>query len=791
LAKSSAVTASKAHLTPADRRTARYYERAAKRAARELKEDAEREAIEREIAGSRAGRLIAEIERQALKAFEHRLPPGQSALAWNRFYLNPSPRSMRNSNGDAPIAVHVRPTSASGVTSFHFKHQSITRGEALALAIRKPSAVRRLKAVAASHQRYIERDVALERSAAAASQNYIEDDAKGERTQDDENDGLTTSSFGNLPEDSAERLNFWRTVEEHERVPTVRLQFSPHAAPNITSQVREKIKNSGSFDPSVIIALATDSVVTVATDVDTAMELIDLFHQAGQHGGFALDEPTAGLKLRPNPPQPLQIRYLAGGTIQTRFVAELPYEMNAEQRRALAEEYCDKFAALGLPFWGAIHAPTASNDPRNVHLHVNIYDRPSWLITLPDGRKVWTFAHVEEQYDEEYRKRRKKRPFKRNKVPEFSDPNFIQTERERFCNLTNKHLEKAGIKRRIHAGTYEEMGIDKAARNAVTRTDYAREQRGEVTPTGHRMARREWLDHLRELTRKIAHSYEIATSEADRNDAEMRGRLAAAAPDVDLDAINVSSDEFRSGRIKQGQYIGQRDALRFVSERLTSRVRLLPKTKRDEASKAVLAVAAILETDATACDNAQQEIGRHLQSIKAVLENVAPTTIRQPDAAPPKLNKPVNWPKPISQSKNAGPAAKTGVPSDDFFDLLSRSARRRKQLAEAEALLSQQKYNRRRAEQQLGSEASRLEVISDLQAANVDMHPAADRSEGQTIITKHAAVWSKYKKPEMAAGRRSNNQSNDRQQVVPVDPATLQRRMIVQQYQRKQKGYQR
>jgi MobA/MobL family len=786
------VTASKAHLTPADRRTARYDERAAKRAARELKEDAKREAIEHEIAGSRAGRLIAEIERQALKALEHRLPPGQSALAWGRFYANPSPRSMRASNGNAPIAVAARPTSASGVTSFHFKHQALTKGEALALAIRKPTAVRRLKAVAASHQRYIERDVALERSAAAASQNYIEDDVKGERTHDDEVSGLTTlSSFGNLPDDPGERLAFWRTVEEHERVPTVQLRFNPHVAQDITGQARKKIRDNGMFHPAVVAALASESVVTVATDVDAAMELIDLFHQAGQHGGFALDEPTAGLKLRPNPPQPLQIRYLAGGTIQTRFVAELPYEMNAEQRRALAEEYCAPFAAAGLPFWGAIHAPTATNDPRNVHLHVNIYDRPSWLITLPDGRKVWSFAHVEQQRDEKNRKWRPNRPFKCNKMPEFSDPNFIQTERKRFCNLTNKHLEKAGIKRRVHAGTYEEMGIEKAARSTVTRTDYALEQRGEVTPTGQLMARREWLDRLLEVTRKITQNYETAKLEADRNDTEMRARLASVAPGVDADAINVSSNDFRSGRMKQSEYIEQHDALRFVSERLTSRVRLLPKTKRDEASKAVLAVAAMLETDATACDNAQQEIGRHIQSIKAVLENVAPTTIRQPDAAPPKLNKPVNWPKPISQSKNAGAAAKTGVPSDDFFDLLSRSARQRKQLAEAEALLSQQKYNRRRAEQQLGSEASRLGLFSEVQSANIDMHPAADMSEGQTVITKHAAVWSKYKKPEMDAGRRSNSPSNDRQQVVPVDPATLQRRMIIQQQLHNQKGYQR
>ena len=69
--------------------------------------------------------------------------------------------------------------------------------------------------------------------------------------------------------------------------------------------------------------------------------------------------------------------YRANAKVQYRIVWNLPHELDADQRHALVEEFCDRtFGRLGLPYAAAIHKPDIDGDERNYHAHICFSTRP-------------------------------------------------------------------------------------------------------------------------------------------------------------------------------------------------------------------------------------------------------------------------------------------------------------------------------------------------------------------------------------------------------------------------------
>ncbi len=105
----------------------------------------------------------------------------------------------------------------------------------------------------------------------------------------------------------------------------------------------------------------------------------------------------------------------------------LPAELSLEQNRELVREFSQGFVDRGMCADIAIHVPEEGKDERNVHAHINMTMRE----VGPDG-----FG---------------------KKVREWNDRSLVNETRERWAELANQHLERAGIEARIDHRTYAEQ----------------------------------------------------------------------------------------------------------------------------------------------------------------------------------------------------------------------------------------------------------------------------------------------------------------------------------------------
>ena len=75
-------------------------------------------------------------------------------------------------------------------------------------------------------------------------------------------------------------------------------------------------------------------------------------------------------------------RERAGGRTQYRIIAELPYDISAEDRFRIVRKFGEEFQKRGFPWHGVVHLPDKirrperKGDPRNWHMHFVYLDRP-------------------------------------------------------------------------------------------------------------------------------------------------------------------------------------------------------------------------------------------------------------------------------------------------------------------------------------------------------------------------------------------------------------------------------
>ena len=166
----------------------------------------------------------------------------------------------------------------------------------------------------------------------------------------------------------------------------------------------------------------------------------------------------------------IEVRERRDGRIQSRIVAELPYEreIGPEGRRRILEGLGKEFDAMGLPWMGAVHRPDAHSDRRNYHLHLIYHDRPAY-----------------EQPDSSLR-------FSAIKCPLCRYRDFIPDLRKRYAALVNEEFEQAGLDRRWDPRRYDQMGIAKQPGEHLGVKAAALERKGIAAHIGSRNAAREF-----------------------------------------------------------------------------------------------------------------------------------------------------------------------------------------------------------------------------------------------------------------------------------------------------------
>jgi len=121
-------------------------------------------------------------------------------------------------------------------------------------------------------------------------------------------------------------------------------------------------------------------------------------------------------------------------TVAREFVIALPAELSEEQRKDMAREFAQALVLKhGFAADLCIHEPNKEGDDRNFHAHILCSTRR----LEPTG-----FTEKTRELDGGYKE--------------------VESWRERFAAIQNKHLEMAGIEERVDHRTLKEQGIERA-----------------------------------------------------------------------------------------------------------------------------------------------------------------------------------------------------------------------------------------------------------------------------------------------------------------------------------------
>jgi len=386
-----------------------------------------------------------------------------------------------------------RPTTAEGVSAFHFSVRPITKGSdatALAGGTARPGA-------SGAHQRYLEREGAAEKTLAdididvahlaTEQQEYIEREAAAEHV---------LASFGNISNIYEERMEFWRLVEESEYAPKTHvITFNP----NYDLAFWKAVDTPALEAPPQLVEAVRDKITELKVDDPTAVAILTFFkaHQSADND----KTPAIGIEIG------------RGGRIQTRIIAELPHEVSAEKRVQIARDFCEtRIANIEPPdpnepdrpkvlrYWTVIHAPDSDNDSRNNHMHVVFYERPANKeIDDSTGQMQWDFAIKKTETDKHWNKRtRRRREQKRSRTVHMKS--WTSESRAYFATLVNAALEEAGVKRRIDPRRYTDMGIDEEPIPRMEPKAYQKEKQGEPTAAGDRTIMAQWDRELKRIS---------------------------------------------------------------------------------------------------------------------------------------------------------------------------------------------------------------------------------------------------------------------------------------------------
>jgi hypothetical protein len=286
------------------------------------------------------------------------------------------------------------------------------------------------------------------------------------------------------------------------------------------------------------------------------------------------------------------------GRVQTRFVVELPNGLDARQHRMIMERFCARLDGESWMYVAAIHCPDTKNDPRNVHLHVDAYDRPSkWMLGMGTDGKLgpgcWDFEVAKRkrngslQYPHRQQKIGVLRGEKGQNRREVGEAYFKEL-RAAYVTLANEVAAGTAGATRYVTGTYRDNGIRQDPLEHLGDKIIGNEKRGLVTDAGSRNARIIFNDRLR-------HVRHIAVSELLALRREARALLAMA----ETDAVRLSVWQWRQVQGLAIRKQAQATAAGIVHDMAISRAVTVTEHSQD-AKRVAAAKAWIAETDQAA-----------------------------------------------------------------------------------------------------------------------------------------------------------------------------------------------
>ena len=582
----------------ADERAAKSRSRKdSQRAQRELEADRKRELEEGERAAARALHRVNALEQQAQRRMKDVSRGGAGLADIARILARPGIRTASGLQSQKAQKQTTRPQGQNGAVSFHFSVTTFSKGGQLADVLKGRKSASAALSSGGKHQRYIDREDAVEVVQSKAMQGYIDDPSKVEQVA---TDGLEVSSFGNIGTTKDERDAFWDAVDDAEDKPRkTKVVLDPEKDEDVWTKVRKATANRPDIPSTLALALTTNQAISETVAEADGLKLIDIFQKAG-YTRISAEQSVDDL-----PEAPIAFLVGRGGRVQTRLVIELPHEMTPSQRLALTKEFCNPYENLGLPYWAAIHAPNKHNDSRNYHVHINLYDRPAKKIEHPDrpgsGELIWDFSYTRENRDK-HRNKWISRPFQQKKLLAIGqEKTWIRTERARFAKLANEHLAGAGAEKRLDPRTYVEMGVLEKARDRVDPASYARERKGLETTQGLKLADQQWATNLQSVAAiaKADASYEAyRRAWLEKALEPQHGRQTAEAR-----LANKMAREIIRLSARKAELVNERNAISHVSAKLESRSRLKAKKTRDDADDAAIAVAGEMKKAVDDVDN--------------------------------------------------------------------------------------------------------------------------------------------------------------------------------------------
>jgi len=480
---------------------------------------------------------------------------------------------------DIPATRSYRFATTTGVTSLHFAHRSIAK---VTYEVRIEG-VKVRPGGARAHANYIERESAVAEfegekcrgvATQASSDVVTEKDGApqtGKATEQDEYVRRTSAVaiqpdgeralITNIDDDDAERSEFWSEVEKNERTASPdKMSFKVADNPEFWLRVAdvagcpEKLKQR-------ILGPSADQddkfVIESGKQVRTFLRGQEGWKGPGDGVTPATDE-SAMAKFSDG----------RGGRTQYRSEFSLPAELTPQQNFKLLEEFAREFEKRRLPFAAVMHRPDEHNDPSNWHGHLAYYDRPCRRITQEDidrlkkqgfdvtgiARGAWDFTV---SVPTPGRPNRVSYPLRQNKVGEVSrTKKWPRTLRVRLAAITNRHLQLAGIERRVSPESYENMGIVVDPQQHLGTTQSAAETKGHVTSLGCENEAKQWEGILNEIETRF--NFDLTN---------IGDRVAAARPDV-REALEATLNDV-------AQYRRNADLLEQEMQRAKSRAEMV------------------------------------------------------------------------------------------------------------------------------------------------------------------------------------------------------------------------
>ncbi|KQN89950.1 hypothetical protein ASE95_14520 [Sphingomonas sp. Leaf231] len=371
-----------------------------------------------------------------------------------------------------PAPLDGRPRSAAGATSYHFAGTWLSKDARSATPHRRAAAGAQAEPgsvpdPATRFERYVS-DEAQRDGGAAAFDRYLEAPKVPEQERGASMHGPSRAVLvrSNISDVAREREAFWQQAWAAERSPGMqRVELfhqrgtvadwqaiasdptMPEAVASVASQIvaerlaaDAQVSEKKKRKPRVrsVVALENEASVNWATSL-------------GERFGASSDE---RLIHYPRP---------RGGRTQARFAAELPDECDAADIAAIVAGLAGDLDAIGVRYTIVVHAPDASNDARNYHLHVIWY--PGRCTQGRNGQ--WRFGPEQGQPA-------KLRPGEiavllgavsageRARLHHLEAAKAdMKTLRTRHAVHVNARLAARGSQRSYDPRTYIEMGIDK------------------------------------------------------------------------------------------------------------------------------------------------------------------------------------------------------------------------------------------------------------------------------------------------------------------------------------------